>query len=161
MKEVIGFANAGGLVIGICNGFQILTECGLLPGALLHNNSHKFICKNVYLKTISDKSIITSLSKKSVLKIPIAHAEGRFYADDETINNLIKNDQIIFKYCDKAGNVNDKFNPNGSLLNIAGICNLERNVFGMMPHPERAADTDLSNEDGKFLFDSLIKNFNH
>ena len=161
MKEIIGFANAGGLVIGICNGFQILTECGLLPGALLHNNSHKFICKNIYLKTISDKSIITSLSKKSVLKIPIAHAEGRFYADDETINNLIKNDQIIFKYCDKAGNVNDKFNPNGSLLNIAGICNLERNVFGMMPHPERAADSDLSNEDGKFLFDSLIKNFKH
>ena len=93
------------------------------------------------------------------MKVPIAHAEGRFYADDETINNLIKNDQIIFKYCDEAGDVNDKFNPNGSLLNIAGICNLERNVFGMMPHPERAADANLFNEDGKILFDSLIKNF--
>ena len=159
MNEVIGFANAGGLVIGICNGFQILTECGLLPGALLHNTTNKFICKNVYIKTISNNSMISKYSKKYILKIPIAHAEGRYYADNETINDLIKNDQIIFKYCDKDGNVNDKFNPNGSLHNIAGICNLERNVYGMMPHPERAADTYLSNVDGRLLFDSLIQNF--
>ncbi|MBH08334.1 MAG: hypothetical protein CMP71_04735 [Flavobacteriales bacterium] len=105
------------------------------------------------------KKFVYKFSKKSVLKIPIAHTEERFYADDETINNLIKNDQIIFKYCNKDGTINNEFNPNGFLINTAGICNKEHNVFGMMPHQERAADTNISNEDGNFLFDSLIKNF--
>ena len=156
MKEIIGFANAGGYVMGICNGFQILTESGLLPGALLHNNSHKFICKNTFLKIITKNTIATKTSNKNVIKIPIAHAEGRYYADNKTINSLISNDQIIFKYCTADGEVNDKINPNGSLLNIAGICNKERNVFGMMPHPERAADVDLTNQDGMVLFENII-----
>lgn len=160
MKEVIGFANSGGFVMGVCNGFQILTESGLLPGALLHNSSHKFICKNVFLKTESNNSLISNYPEKKALKIPIAHAEGRYYADKNTLNELVSNDQIIFKYCDEKGNVNDNVNPNGSLLNIAGICNKERNVFGMMPHPERAADADLSNQDGKLLFDSILTSFN-
>lgn len=158
MKEIIGFANAGGYVLGICNGFQILTESGLLPGALLHNNSHKFICKNVYLKTMSSNSVISSLcDSKKYLKIPIAHAEGRYYADKKTLDSLIKNDQILFKYCTKEGDVSGPANPNGSLLNIAGICNKDRNVFGMMPHPERAADIELFNQDGKILFNSILK----
>ena len=156
MKEIIGFANAGGYVMGICNGFQILTECGLLPGALLHNNSHKFICKNTFLKIITQNTVATKTSKKNVVKIPVAHAEGRYYADDKTINSLISNDQIMFKYCTADGEVNDEINPNGSLLNIAGVCNKERNVFGMMPHPERAADIELANQDGLMLFENII-----
>ena len=159
MKEVLGFANAGGYVMGICNGFQILTECGLLPGALLHNNSHKFICKNTNLKIISKNSPLTKLCNKDVIKIPIAHAEGRYYANKKTIEELISNDQILFKYCREDGSINNDVNPNGSLLNIAGICNKERNVYGMMPHPERAADNELSNQDGKILFESIIESF--
>jgi len=158
MKEIIGFANAGGYVMGICNGFQILTEAGLLPGALLHNDSHKFICKNVYLKTITNNSIVSNLcDSKKPLKIPIAHAEGKYYADEKTQNSLINNDQILFKYCNEEGDVSNLANPNGSLLNIAGICNKDRNVFGMMPHPERAADVELFNQDGKLLFNSILK----
>ena len=149
MKEIIGFANSGGFVMGICNGFQILTESGLLPGALLNNRSHKFICKNIHLKTITKDTLITSDCVDQVLKIPIAHAEGRYHADEKTLLSLVENDQILFKYSDKNGLINDKTNPNGSLLNIAGICNKERNVFGLMPHPERAADSELSNKDGK------------
>jgi len=156
MKEVINFARNGGYLIGICNGFQILTESGLLPGALLHNTNNKFICKNVYLKVNNHNTLITNEYNGQAIKIPIAHGEGRFFADDITLEELEKNNQIIFKYCDKNGNVSDESNPNGSLANIAGICNKNKNVFGMMPHPERAADPLLSNVDGVNLFKSIL-----
>ena len=156
MKEVINFAENGGYLIGICNGFQILTESGLLPGALLHNTNNKFICKNVYLKVNNHNSLITNQYNGQAIKIPIAHGEGRFFADDITLEELEKNNQIIFKYCDKNGNISDNSNPNGSLANIAGICNKNKNVFGMMPHPERAADPLLSNVDGVNLFKSIL-----
>ena len=145
MKKIIDFANNGGYLIGICNGFQILTESGLLPGALLHNTNNKFICKNVYLKVKNHDALITNKYNGKAIKIPIAHGEGRFFADKNTLNELEENNQIIFQYCDKNGIVDDDSNPNGSLLNIAGICNKNRNVFGMMPHPERAADPLLNN----------------
>ena len=156
MKEVINFAENGGYLIGICNGFQILTESGLLPGALLHNTNNKFICKNVYLKVNNHNTLITNEYNGQAIKIPIAHGEGRFFADDITLKELEKNNQIIFKYCDKNGNISDDSNPNGSLANIAGICNKNKNVFGMMPHPERAADPLLSNVDGVNLFKSIL-----
>jgi len=156
MTEIIGFANAGGYVMGICNGFQILTESGLLPGALLHNNSHKFICKNTYLKAQTKNTLVTNQYAEKVIKIPIAHGEGKFFADEKTMKSLIQNDQILFKYCDKNGNITEQANPNGSLLNIAGVCNIDRNVFGMMPHPERSADKELNNQDGLTLFKSIL-----
>lgn len=158
MGEVINHANKGGYVMGICNGFQILTESGLLEGALLHNNTQKFICKNVFLKPATAETAITKgLDLEKAYKIPIAHGEGRFYAAEETMKSIIDNDQILFKYCSENGEVTDEFNPNGSLLNIAGICNKQRNVFGMMPHPERAADANLANQDGKRFFESILK----
>ena len=156
MGKVVEHANNGGYVMGVCNGFQILCESGLLPGALLHNTNHKFICKNIYLKPISKNTLITNQYSDDAIKIPIAHGEGRFYADENTLNKLVENDQILFKYSDENGNITKEANPNGSILNIAGICNKNRNVFGMMPHPERAADTELSNTDGKILFDSIL-----
>lgn len=157
MKEVISFANKGGFVMGVCNGFQILTEAGLLPGGLLHNATRKFICKNVYLKAETQNSLLTSKIKTdAVLKIPIAHGEGNFYAHADELNKLYDNDQILFKYCDEQGNVTSEANTNGSLDNIAGICNVGRNVFGMMPHPERAADPILGNEDGLVIFESIL-----
>jgi phosphoribosylformylglycinamidine synthase len=156
MKEIIGFANAGGYVIGICNGFQILTECSLLPGALLHNTSHKFICKNTYLKINTKNTLVTNKYGNKAVKIPIAHGEGRYFADKNTLISLVDNDQILFKYSDIEGNITDKSNPNGSLMNIAGVCNRERNVFGMMPHPERASDSELKNQDGRLLFESIL-----
>ncbi len=159
MNQIIGFANSGGYVLGICNGFQILTESQLLPGALLHNTSHKFICKNIYLKVSSSNTLITNLYSTDPIKIPIAHGEGRYYANQKTINELVENDQILFNYCDQKGYLTEDSNPNGSILNIAGICNTERNVFGMMPHPERASDAELNNQDGKILFDSIITSF--
>lgn len=158
MGEVIKHANKGGYVMGICNGFQILTESGLLEGALLHNDSQKFICKNVFLKAANSSTKITSgLAQDRTYKIPIAHGEGRFYAPQETIDSLLTNDQILFRYASEEGQVSDEFNPNGSVNNIAGICNKARNVFGMMPHPERAADSELNNQDGKLMFESLLK----
>jgi phosphoribosylformylglycinamidine synthase I len=158
MGEVINHANKGGYVMGICNGFQILTESGLLEGALLHNNTQKFICKNVFLKPATAETAITKgLDLEKAYKIPIAHGEGRFYAAEETMKSILDNDQILFKYCSENGEVADEFNPNGSLLNIAGICNKQRNVFGMMPHPERAADANLANQDGKRFFESILK----
>lgn len=157
MNEIIGFANAGGYVMGICNGFQILTESGLLPGALLHNTSHKFICKNVYLKSSTNDTVITKKYNDKPIKIPIAHAEGRYFAPNETLESLVDNDQILFRYSDLYGNITDEANPNGSVMNIAGVCNKERNVFGLMPHPERASDKELANQDGRPLFDSIIK----
>ena len=156
MKEIIGFANAGGYVMGICNGFQILTESGLLPGALLHNTSHKFICKNTFLKANTKNTLVTNRYGNSAVKIPIAHGEGRYFADEKTLKALVDNDQILFKYCDKDGSITEDANPNGSLMNIAGVCNKERNVFGMMPHPERASDGALNNQDGRLLFESIL-----
>lgn len=157
MEEVIKFANRGGYVLGVCNGFQILCESGLLPGTLLHNNSHKFICKNIYISTQTNRSCISDkVDKKRPLCIPIAHGEGRYFADKETLKDLNDNEQVIFRYCDKYGNITDESNPNGAVENIAGICNASRNVFGMMPHPERASDQELNNIDGRFIFDSII-----
>ena len=156
MGKVVDHANNGGYVMGICNGFQILCESGLLPGALLHNTNHKFICKNIHLKTITKNTLVTNQYTDNAIKIPIAHGEGRFHADEKTLEELKNNDQILFKYCDEGGEINDESNPNGSLLNIAGVCNKNRNVFGMMPHPERAADSELKNTDGRILFDSIL-----
>ncbi len=156
MKEIIGFANAGGFVMGICNGFQILCETGLLPGALLHNTNHKFICKNVHLKTISEDTILTNMIGKKAIKIPIAHGEGRYLADEKAIEDLENNDQILFKYCNEKGEVTVDSNPNGSIKNIAGVCNKDRNVFGMMPHPERASDIELKSTNGRKLFESIL-----
>jgi len=158
MTEVIAHANKGGYVMGICNGFQILTESGLLEGALLHNNTQKFICKNVYLKPANTSTAITKgLDINNAYRIPIAHGEGRFYAPEDTMKSIQDNEQILFYYSGADAAVNDMDNPNGSLMNIAGICNKGKNVFGMMPHPERASDANLANEDGKRLFESLLK----
>jgi phosphoribosylformylglycinamidine synthase len=157
MTAVIEHANNGGFVLGVCNGFQILCESGLLPGALLHNNNQKFICKNVYLKPESKSAKLTEhLDQNKAYKIPIAHGEGRFHASDAVIKELNDNDQILFRYCDAAGDVNADSNPNGATENIAGITNKAKNVFGMMPHPERAADSKLSNIDGKAIFESWL-----
>ena len=145
MQSVIEFANKGGKVLGVCNGFQILCESGLLPGALLQNENQQFICKNVYIKTDNSKA----------LQIPIAHGEGRYFADDATLKHLENNKQILFRYCDEKGNVGGLGNPNGSTHDIAGICNDQRNVVGMMPHPERATSSALSNIDGKEVFEIL------
>ncbi len=157
MQEVIEHANKGGFLMGICNGFQILCEAGLLPGALLHNESHKFICNNVYIKPMTNNSTLTTLAHTDkALKIPIAHGEGRYYADAQTLKQLSTNDQILFKYCDAQGDITAEANPNGAIENIAGITNAGRNVFGMMPHPERAADEELGNTDGRILFESIL-----
>ena len=157
MQNIISFANDGGLVLGICNGFQILCEAGLLPGALIRNTNMKFICDNVFLKTISTQSMISSkLDPNKTLKIPIAHGEGRYYADEAILKTLNDNDQILFKYCDEKGNISAGSNPNGSVENIAGITNSRRNVFGMMPHPERAALPELFNTDGIGIFESIM-----
>ncbi len=145
MQSVIEFANKGGKVLGVCNGFQILCESGLLPGALLQNENQQFICKNVYIKT----------DNSDALKIPIAHGEGRYFADDATLQHLENNKQILFRYCNEQGQVGGEGNPNGSTRDIAGICNDKRNVVGMMPHPERAINSSLSNIDGKKVFEIL------
>ena len=157
MNAVIDFANKGGFVWGICNGFQILCEAGLLPGVLLRNSNQKFICKNIYLKTKTNNAAITSnIDLSTPLKIPIAHADGRYYADKATLDALVENDQILFTYCDESGNETPAANPNGAEINIAGICNVRRNVFGMMPHPERASEGVLGNIDGKVMFESMV-----
>lgn len=159
MKNVIEFANKGGYVLGVCNGFQVLTESNLLDGALLHNNNQKFICKNQFITPQTNNNIFTKEAKISkAYNIPIAHGEGRFFADEETLKRLNDNDQILFRYCDEKGNITEEANPNGSLENIAGITNKTRNVFGMMPHPERASDEELGNTDGRIFFESIIKN---
>ena len=158
MESVIAHANRAGLVFGVCNGFQILCESHLLPGALLRNEKQLFNCKNVFIKPETLNSRVTAeLEVNTAYKIPIAHAEGRYYADAATIQSLKDNDQILFKYCNENVEVTAEANPNGSLENIAGICNAGRNVFGMMPHPERAAEAILGNEDGRGLFVSLVK----
>lgn len=158
MTAVIDFAHRGGYVFGICNGFQILCEAGLLPGALLRNRDQKFIAKNCYLRTETSNTAVTSaLEAGQVLYIPIAHAEGRYYADDQTIADLITNDQVLFRYSDGAGELTPEANLNGSTQNIAGICNAGRNVFGMMPHPERASESLIGNTDGRAIFSGLIE----
>ena len=157
MEEVKNHASKGGYVLGVCNGFQILTETQLLKGALLHNSSHKFICKNVQLGVSSKSSPITQgLEENRIFKIPIAHGEGRFYSDDETLKSLNDNGQVMFRYVDNVGNPSHESNPNGSIENIAGISNYEGNVMGMMPHPERASDEGLLNTDGLSLFQSIL-----
>jgi phosphoribosylformylglycinamidine synthase I len=145
MQSVVEFANKGGKVLGVCNGFQILCEAGLLPGVLLRNGNQQFICKNVYLNGTHTKS----------LKIPIAHGEGRYYADEATLDALENNGQVIYRYANEAGEVTTDANPNEAYRNIAGICNANRNVFGMMPHPERACNTALGNTDGIKVFQEL------
>jgi len=158
MNNVIEFANKGGYVLGVCNGFQVLTESNLLDGALLHNNNQKFICKNQFITPQTNNTIFTKEAKISkAYNIPIAHGEGHFYADEDTLKRLNDNDQILFRYCDENGKITEDANPNGSLENIAGITNKTRNVFGMMPHPERAADEELGNIDGRIFFESIIK----
>lgn len=158
MQSVVEFANKGGRVIGVCNGFQILCEAGLLPGVLLRNQNQQFICKNVFLKSENTTTSITKDVTGRPLMIPIAHGEGRYYADDATVDELFKNNQVIFRYCDEFGNIIEQANPNGALRNIAGISNKAKNVFGMMPHPERAASSILGNTDGQLIFQSLINN---
>lgn len=146
MKSVIEFANRGGKVLGVCNGFQILCESHLLPGVLLRNNNQQYICKNVFIKDNED----------TIYKIPIAHGEGRYFANDEVLDELEANQQVILRYCDENGNVNSEANPNGATRNIAGIRNKHGNVMGMMPHPERACSPLLGNTDGRKLFNKLF-----
>jgi len=157
MNSVISFANKCGIVIGICNGFQILLEAGLLPGVMIRNNSLKFACKDVYLKTENRETIFSAEISEATkaLKIPIAHGEGNYFADIELLKELETNRQILFRYSDEDGNVNDENNPNGSQLNIAGIVNKNGNVMGMMPHPERACDPTLGRTDGQQIFKSI------
>lgn len=158
MKAVNAFAEAGGYVFGVCNGFQVLCECGLLPGVLMRNENLQFICKNIYVKSVTADSPITeAIPVGQALKIPIAHAEGRYYADEKTLDALEANNQVLFRYCDANGDETPGSNPNGAARNIAGICNAKRNVFGMMPHPERASEGVLGNTDGRVLFESLLK----
>lgn len=147
MQQVFHFAQEGGKVLGVCNGFQILCEAALLPGVLLRNANQQFICKNIYIKGVGSERPLT---------IPIAHGEGRYYADEKTLRLLESNEQIIYRYCNAAGEVTPAANPNGSLHNIAGICNRERNVFGMMPHPERACAAALHNTDGRTILQALV-----
>jgi len=157
MKAVEFFANAGGIVIGICNGFQILLESGLLPGAMLRNESLKFVCRDVYVRVETEATPFTRCcTYRQVLKIPVAHAEGNYYADPETLAMLEENHQVVLRYCDKKGDITKDANPNGSLGNIAGICNAGRNVVGMMPHPERCSEAILGNTDGKNIFASMV-----
>lgn len=157
MQSVSEFAGKGGFVFGVCNGFQVLCEANLVPGALLHNDNQKFNCKNVFIKAETTNSLITSrMTVGKALQIPVAHGEGRYYCDEKTLAEIIANDQVLFRYCDENGNITAAANPNGALDNIAGVCNEGRNVFGMMPHPERAVDPDLYNTDGRVFFESML-----
>ncbi|MBX3102950.1 MAG: phosphoribosylformylglycinamidine synthase subunit PurQ [Bacteroidetes bacterium] len=156
MQAVAAHAQRGGYVIGICNGFQILTEAGLLPGALLHNHTTTFVCDSVYLRPATRNSLLTRALDGQPLRIVIAHGEGNYFAPQDTLKELQDKDQILFQYCDASGNLTPEANPNGSLLNIAGIMNAGRNVYGMMPHPERCADPLLGNADGLRILQSLV-----
>jgi phosphoribosylformylglycinamidine synthase len=159
MNEVIHFANNGGYVFGICNGFQILLEAGLLPGAMIKNESLNFVCKDIYLKIENKENVFTKgVNGKRALKIPIAHGEGNYFADEKTLNELENNNQIVFRYCSKDGSITDSANPNGSIMNIAGIINKKGNVMGMMPHPERSSDSVLGKTDGNLIFKALANN---
>jgi phosphoribosylformylglycinamidine synthase I len=157
MQAVLAFADQGGLVLGICNGFQILCEAGLLPGALVRNRSLQFRCEHVLLKTATTRSPFTSrIPAGKLLRVPIAHGEGCYFADAETLARLKENDQILWQYCEANGEITDRANPNGSLMNIAGICNERRNVAGLMPHPERASEPILGGADGRLVFESIL-----
>ena len=158
MQTVKAFAEKGGPVLGFCNGFQILTEAGLLPGALVRNRSLQFRCEFVFLKTVSSNSPFTNAAPpERLLRIPIAHGEGCYFASDETLAKLNANNQILWQYVDAQGEATETANPNGSLQNIAGVCNEARNVAGLMPHPERAAESILTSDDGRYIFESLIR----
>jgi len=158
INDVIKHANKGGLVLGICNGFQILIESGLLPGALLRNKNLRFLSKNIFLKVINiNNQFCLNYNKKKIIELPIAHNEGNYFAKDDLLKDLKDNDLIAFKYCDENGNINELSNPNGSSNNIAGILNKGKNVLGMMPHPERLIDPLLSGQDGSIMFESLLK----
>ncbi len=157
MEKVIEFANNGGKVLGVCNGFQVLCESGLLPGALARNSNLKFLATNLYIKSASADNLIGAQISQEALKIPIAHGGGRYFADEQTLDDLEKNNQIIFQYCDELGNITEESNPNGSVRNIAGVCNKNKNVFGMMPHPERASSPDLGNTDGQQILMAMTK----
>jgi len=157
MQAVQNFAANGGLVLGICNGFQILCEAGLLPGALIRNRSLQFRCEHVFLKTVTSESPFTNqVPADQILRIPIAHGEGCYFADEATLASMQANNQILWKYSDPSGELTDTANPNGSLQNIAGICSAKRNVAGLMPHPERASESILGGDDGLLIFQSLI-----
>ncbi|PJA96865.1 MAG: phosphoribosylformylglycinamidine synthase I [Ignavibacteriales bacterium CG_4_9_14_3_um_filter_34_10] len=158
MESVIDFANKGGIVLGICNGFQILIEANLLPGTLMKNVSTKFICKDIFVKVANHETVLTKNVSKNILEIPIAHGDGNYFIDEKGLHSLKENNQIIFQYCSDNGEISDKYNPNGSAENIAGIMNKSGNVFGMMPHPERCSDSTLMKSDGFLLFNTLIQN---
>jgi phosphoribosylformylglycinamidine synthase I len=161
MQKVMEFAKEGGLVAGICNGFQILLEVGLLPGAMLRNTSLRFICKFVHLRVENKNTPFTNFyAEGQILKIPIAHTDGNYFIPEEGLKRLVENEQIVFRYCNQNGNVTRESNPNGSLDNIAGICNQTKNILGMMPHPERASELVLGSEDGKYIFKSIVNFFN-
>ena len=157
MQAVKQFADNGGRVLGICNGFQVLTEAGLLPGALIRNRDLQFHCEYIHLKTLTADSAFTNkIPAGKLLRVPIAHGEGCYFADEETLAKLKAGNQILWQYCDAGGNVTDAANPNGALQNIAGICNELRNVAGLMPHPERACELVLGSDDGQWIFESLF-----
>lgn len=157
MRAVVDFAGQGGLVLGICNGFQILCEAGLLPGALVRNRSLSFRCEHVHLVTANRETAFTrAIPEGRVLRIPIAHGEGCYFADEATLADLEANGQVLWRYADPAGNVGGGANPNGSVQDIAGVCNSARNVAGLMPHPERASESILDGEDGRFIFEGMI-----
>ena len=159
MNEVINFANNGGYVLGICNGFQILLEAGLLPGVMIRNESLNFVCKDVYLKIENEKTAFTKgINEKQSLKVPIAHGEGNYFADVDTLKQIEDNNQIVFRYCSANGSVSEKDNPNGSIMNIAGIINERGNILGLMPHPERSSDPVLGKTDGSLIFKALANN---
>ncbi len=159
MDSVFNFANKGGYVLGICNGFQILLEAGLLPGCMLKNKSLQFICKDVYLSIRNRDTVFTKgIEKAKTIKVPIAHGDGNYFADKDTLKSLEENNQIVFQYSSKDGESSETFNPNGSVMNIAGITNKRGNVLGMMPHPERCSSNILGKTDGSLIFNSLAKN---
>lgn len=159
MNEVVSFANNGGYVLGICNGFQILLEAGLLPGVMIRNESLNFVCKDIYLKTENKETVFTrGINGQNVLKVPIAHGEGNYFADEKTLKEIEDNNQIVFKYCTSDGSITNESNPNGSIMNIAGIINKKGNVLGMMPHPERSSDSVLGKTDGSLILKSLVNN---
>lgn len=157
MREVVAHATRGGLVLGVCNGFQILTEAGLLPGALMRNAKLNFVCRDVFLRVENTSTIFTKRYRAGqIVNIPVAHHDGFYFADDSTLDSLEQTNSILFRYCDAQGNVNADANPNGSLRNIAGIVNAQKNVLGMMPHPERHCELLTGGMDGRALFESLL-----